>query len=93
MPLNHLEKQVANLAKLAACKRYALEFWNTRLVIKRLEVTGPGEWEAYYDEPDTLTKESMTVTKVGDSLLAQYTDEPPLKIAIMDEPEEQENAG
>jgi len=70
-----IEHQVKEIAKVAACKRWGLEQWNTKLTIKRIEQKGPDSWAAFYDEPDTLTEESMDVERKGNTLEASYTDE------------------
>lgn len=70
-----IEHQVKEIAKAAACKRWNLEQWNTKLTIKRIEQTGQDTWSAYYDEPDTLTEEAMDIERKDNTLEASYTDE------------------
>lgn len=40
--------------------------------IKRIEQINDHSWEAYYDEPDTGTEESMLVEQKADRLEASY---------------------
>ena len=69
---NSLEDQVREIAFVAACKRWNLHQWDTLLTIKRVEPDGPAAWIGYYDEPDTLTEESIHVEQIGKILQASY---------------------
>lgn len=67
-----LEDQIKSLARFVAD-----ETWGTgnqtmygSITIRRLEQTGPDDWQAFYQEPDTGTEAFVSIMRQDDTLYA-----------------------
>jgi hypothetical protein len=85
-----LEEQVKAIAQYAARDRWGHPedgpegmALGGSFKIHRIEQTGPDEWIAYYDEPDTHCEEWVYVERRGNILYAGNWDDKSFEVSIL----------